>query len=197
MQMNEKDMNDIAVEVAKEIAKDVYADVVKPVAKPTGEILGLIPRAIKVALSPLERWILQGEYNIAEIQRLLEEKLKNTSPDLIEVPAAHIAIPAMQYISYCMDNEELRNMYANLLATSMNKDVKDDAHPAYVEIIKQLCPDEAKILKYMYAHNTIPIIEIKFVLINGERGQVSNGFSIVAEMAQCEHPHNGDQYFEL
>ena len=80
---------------------------------------------------------------------MLELKLEKVSPELIEAPEPYIAVPAVQYISYCMNNEELRNMYANLLANSMNKVVKDGVHPGFVEIIKQLSPDEAKFLKYM------------------------------------------------
>ena len=181
---------------AEEISKDVYDDVISPVAIPTGKTLGLLPRAIKAALLPLEKWILQKEYNISEVQRLLEKKLKNIAPDHIESPAPHIAVPAMQYISYCMDNEELRNMYANLLASSMQNNIKDDAHPAYLEIIKQLCPDEAKILKYLLVHNTIPIIGIKYTFQNGKAGLQLLGFCTVAEMANCDFPHNGDQYFD-
>ena len=166
--MSNNEIFEIAKEVVKEISKDVYDDIISPVAKPTGAILGLVPRAIKAALSPLEKWILQKEYNISEIQRLLEEKLKNVSPELIGTPEPYIAVPAIQYISYCMDNDELRNMYANLLASSMQKDIKDDVHPAYLEIIKQLCPDEAKILSYLLVHNTIPIIGIKYTFQNGK-----------------------------
>ena len=125
-------------EVAKEIAKDVYQDAGKPIVKPTGELVGLIPRAIKAALLPIEKWIESREYNLAETKKLLEQKLANISPEQIASPEAHIAVPALQYISYCMDNEELRNMYANLLASSMNKAVINGVHPSFVEIIKQL-----------------------------------------------------------
>lgn len=184
------------LDIAKEISKNVYDDVIHPVAKPTGEILSLLPRAIKVALSPIEKWIIQKECNMAEIRRLLEEKLKNVSPDLIEVPEPYISVPSIQYISYCMDNDELRNMYANLLASSMQKGVKETVHPAYVEIIKQLCPDEAKILKYMLSYNMIPTVEIKFVFQNGESGKHLYGFNMVAKKAQCDFPHRGNQYFD-
>ena len=141
--MTENEMVDVTKEVAKEISKDVYNDAGKPIAKPAGELLGLVPRAIKAALSPVEKWVLQKEYNIEETKRLLEQKLEGISPDLIESPDPHIAVPALQYISYCMDNDELRDMYANLLANSMNKVVKNGVHPGFVEIIKQLSPDEA------------------------------------------------------
>lgn len=187
---------EIAKETVKEVATDVYEDAGRPIAKPTGELIGLIPRAIKAALSPLEKWVMQREYNIAETQKLLELKLQNVCPELIEPPEPHIAIPAIQYISYCMDNEDLRNLYANLLASAMQKDIKDNVHPAYVEIIKQLCPDEAKILKYLYIHNTIPTVDIKCTLWNGETSFWRNDFTAIAELAECQFPRNGNRYFE-
>lgn len=113
--------SDSAKDALKEIAKEAYQDGAKPVVKPMGELAALFPRTIKAALAPLERWVLQREYNIEEIKKLLEEKLKNVPPESIEPPETHIAVPALQYISYCMDNVELRDMYANLLASSMNK----------------------------------------------------------------------------
>lgn len=190
------DTFDITKEVAKELAKDMYADGGKLIVKPTGELIGLVPRAIKAALAPVEKWILQREYNIEETRRLLEEKLKNVSPELIQPPEAHIAVPALQYISYCMDNEELRDMYANLLANSMNKVVKNGVHPGFVEIIKQLCPDEAKILRYLSTHITIPTITLRYENERGGGVNVIKNFSNVGELAQCENVFEMNKYFD-
>lgn len=170
--MSEKEILDVTAEVAKEIAKDVYEDAGKPIAKPTGELVGLIPRAIKAALSPLEKWILQREYNVEETRKLLEKKLESTPPNQIEAPEPHIAVPAMQYISYCMDNEELREMYANLLASSMKKDTKDNVHPSFVEIIKQLSPDEARLLKYIFFYSNVHTIPVIYFKIHKKDGSV-------------------------
>lgn len=194
--MSEKEMLDLTTEVAKGIAKEAYKDGGKPVVKPTGELVGLVPRAIKAALSPLEKWILQREYNVAETKKLLEEKLQNTPPELIESPEPHIAVPAMQYISYCMDNEELREMYANLLANSMNKVVKNGVHPGFVEIIKQLSPDEAKILKYLAQNKTVPTITLRYNNEKGEGFEVVKNFSNIGELSNCDNPLAINQYFD-
>ena len=177
---------EIAKEVVKEIGKDVYTDGAKPVVKPAGELLGLVPRAIKAALSPLEKWILNREYNIEETKKLLEKKLESIDPNLIEEPEPHIAVPAIQYISYCMDNEELRDMYANLLANSMNKVVKKGVHPGFVEIIKQLSPDEAKILKYFNHTDTIPVIDLRRENEKKQGVVEVNNFSDIGEKVGCE-----------
>ena len=194
-QMNEQSLEMIK-EVAKEVAKDVYEDAGRPVAKPTGELLGLVSRAVKAALAPIEKWVLQREYNVAETKKLLEEKLQNTPPELIQPPEPHIAVPALQYISYCMDNEELRDMYANLLANSMNTVVKDGVHPGFVEIIKQLCPDEARVLKYMQKNQYIPTVSLRIPMKTGGTKVVIKEFSNVPRMCGCEKPEQSEKYFD-
>lgn len=193
--MNEQ-TGEIIKEVSKEIAKDVYDDTGKPVLKPTGEIVGLIPRTIKAALLPLEKWIVGREYNLKETQRLLEEKLKNVRLEDIETPEAYIAVPALQSISYCMDSEELRNMYANLLANSMNKAVKNEVHPGFVEIIKQLSPDEAKIIKGIYFKQLIPIITVRYENDKSEGVDIFKNFSSIAEETNCEEIMDTNKYFD-
>lgn len=194
--MKEKERLDITTKETKELAKEVYNDMGKPIAKPTGSLLGLIPRTIKAALAPLEKWVLQREYNIAETKKLLEEKLKSVSLELIETPEPHIAVPAMQYISYCMNNEELRDMYANLLANSMNKIVKNGVHPSFVEIIKQLCPDEAKILRYIYKNPFIPTISMKVKKKNKKSVTLVDLFTNITDFCGCEYGNNYKQYID-
>lgn len=192
----EDELKDIAIGVTTEIAKDAYTDIGQPVAKPTGETLGLIPRAIKAALLPVEKWVLGKEYNLEATKKLLEEKLANTPEELIDSPEPYVAVPALQNISYCMDNDELRELYANLLASSMNKKVKNGVHPGFVEIIKQMCPDEAKIMKYFKSHRTIPTIDLKFVSKNGSYNEAITDFSTIGEDSSCENPYETKKYFD-
>ena len=131
---------------------------------------------------------------LTDLKEIVFQKLNSFSPENIVPPNARIAVPILQ--NACITEEaEIRELYANLLANSMNKDANSEVHPAYVEIIKQLCPDEAKILRYLYRHNTIPAIEWNYVLSNGKSVVESNDFSIIAEIAGCECPWKGNLYF--
>lgn len=93
-----------------------------------------------------------------------------------------------------MDNSELRDMYANLLANSMNSVVKDGVHPSFVEIIRQLSPDEAKILKYLYVGNLMPTLGIRVVFKSGSHTKILNAFSNVPELSGCENTLNSERY---
>ena len=187
---------DVAKEATKVVAKDVYTDFVKPILKPTGEVIGLVPRTIRAVLSPLERLVLQSEYNVEKTRKLLEEKLKDVPPERIEPPEPYIAVPALQYLSYCMDNHELRDMYANLLAKSMDSVVKNGVHPGFVEIIKQLCPDEAKLLRYLSHIPTVPTVTLRYENEKGEGIEVVKNFSNIGDLTSCEDSFSICVYFD-
>lgn len=147
---------------AVETVPDLYDDALKPATQESGKTLALIPRAINAALVPLRQWIAEREYNLAETEKLLAKKLEHVGEDKIVTPEAYVAVPAIQAISYSMNSEELRNLYANLLAKAMNSDTKDYVHPAYVNIISQMTPLDAKVLQIILQEpeTDIPIVDL-------------------------------------
>lgn len=172
-------------EASKEIIKqaegavtEAYKDVVSPSAKPIGTVLSYLPRTIRLAFSRWEKWIINGEESILLTSELLKKKLENIPEEKICEPEPFVAIPAIQQLSYCENSEDLRDMYANLLASSMNIDTKWKVHPSFVDIIKQLNPDEAKLLKSLPAMIMVthPLINVKLVnkAVQGENDLISN-----------------------
>lgn len=93
-----------------------------------------------------------------------------------------------------MDNQELREMYANLLVSSMNNVVKDGVHPGYVEIIKQLCHDEAKILRHIAERKKIPTISVYYCKSSGGNIRVLKDFSDAGYLTSSEKPEDICKY---
>lgn len=107
-----------------------------------------------------------------------------------------MAVPAIQAISYCMNSQELRNMYANLLATSMVSGKKENAHPSFVEIIKQLTPDEAKLLKKISEMgNSFPLVDVKLHTNDGGFITEVHNFTLIAE-GVCDYPNKVFTYID-
>ncbi len=86
-------MSDIAKVNVDVNGNEIYDDAIAPVTHPTAQTLGLIPRAIKAALFPIEKWIIQKEHAVKEIERLLEKKLQNTAPE-----KSSLLKPILQYL---------------------------------------------------------------------------------------------------
>lgn len=147
---------------AIESVPKLYEDAFQPTVQEGGKLLARVPRAINAAFSGLDKWILNKEYAIDETKKLLAQKLENVEPEKIVEPAPYVAVPALQSISYSMNSEELRNLYANLLAKAMNIDTKDFVHPAYVNIISQMTPLDAHVLQYLLNEpdNDMPVVDL-------------------------------------
>lgn len=188
-------MKDIARNLL-ENGKEIYDDALKPAAQETGKTLALIPRTINAALAPLRQWIEYREYNIAETKKLLEIKLKNVGAEHIVSPEPYIAVPAIQSISYSMDSQELRDMYANLLARSMTDYDKDKVHPSFVEIIRQLTPDEAKLLKFFAVDKSFPLSDVRRVINDkGHFIEYIHNYTNIADRV-CENPREVSAYID-
>ncbi len=166
-------MNEVSKELVKQtegVITEAYKDVASPSVKPIGVMLSYLPRTIRLAFGRWEKWIVNGEESLLKTGELLKDKLENIPEEKICEPEPYVAIPAIQQLSYCENSEELRNLYANLLASSMNIDTKWKVHPSFVDIIKQLNPDEAKLLKSLPAIHieSHPLINVK--LVNKSQG---------------------------
>lgn len=163
------ELNKELLEQTKGVAVEVYKDAVSPIVKPIGEILGFLPRTIKLALSGWEKWIINGEESLRLTAEAIKEKVKMIPEEKLVEPEPYVAIPAIQQISYCQNSEELRDLYANLLTASMNADTKWQVHPAFIDIIKQITPDEAKIIKNLpdKINDFLPALDV--ILFDKER----------------------------
>lgn len=165
------------VDKADGVALEIYKDIVQPASKPIGDILGFLPRTVRLLMRGWEKWLINGEESIRLTAQAIQEKVERIPPEKIVEPEPYVAIPAIQQICYCQDNEVLRNLYANLLVSSMNVDTKWKVHPAFVDIIKQLTPDEARIIDSVgnFKNNFLPLLDVK----GKEKGDITEGHQIL------------------
>lgn len=68
-----------------------------------------------------------------EITQIVLENIEN-----LKEPNLAIAGPALESAKFYLEDNELREMFAKLIASSMNKSKDEFSHPSFVEIIKQL-----------------------------------------------------------
>lgn len=179
-----------------ELVRNAYTDALQPVAKETGKALGTVGKTVNMALSPLHA-LVWGYDKIADyvkitVERKLEER--KVPPERIQTPDLDVAVPALEALRY----SKLRDSYANLLATSMDSATALDAHPAFVEILKQITPDEAKILQQLPALGRAePVIDIIFTAPErkGEFVLFRNA-SMIGIESKCDFPNITPKYID-
>lgn len=163
------------VKAAAELAKavPVYQDAVQPAAMEVGKSLQLVARAVNAALTPVEGFVWGVEKIRDFVRDRVASKLSNVPPEDVQQPKPHVAVPAIEALRYTGAESDLAELYANLLATSMDKATAYRAHPGFVDMIKNMSPDEARIMKFLATATDQPLINIKSI------DKKNSGFQIV------------------
>lgn len=97
----------------------------------------------------------------------IEEKTKSIPLEYAAEPKASIAGPTLQGLAFSHEEPNLKEMYLNLLATSMDQRTSDISHPAFVEVIKQLDSEDAELINDILRGTSVPIVQIQRNLPNG------------------------------
>lgn len=116
----------------------------------------LIPLAAVNFAFDKARVYFQGDF-----QEDLRRVTKRIPPEALIEPRSSLAGPAIQGIAFTHEEPPLKQMYLELLSNSMDERHAGDAHPAFVEIIRQLTALEAEQLKKVLTSETAPIAKIK------------------------------------
>lgn len=149
-----------------------------PAVKEAGANLGqtalTITKTINNALLPLAAvnfaFDKARRYFAERFQEDLSAKAAAIPAGELVEPKASIAGPALQGLAFTHEEPNLKEMYLSLLATAMDGRIAEDAHPAFVEIIKQMNSEEARLLRdILRIDGALPIAEIR-VAKTGEQG---------------------------
>lgn len=157
----------------------VYQDTLQPAAKQIGRSLETVTKTVNIALAPIKALVWGYEKIEDFITTRVSEKLKNIPEENITTPPPEIAGPAVEALRFSGNDVNLRELYANLLASSMDINTQDLIHPGYVEIIKNLSSDEAVLLQIFRNKFIYPLINIG--------GEMSDGKGSITEYTYFSH----------
>lgn len=151
-----KTASDLGVPV-EDLSKNALDKPTKELGEGLGSLFWLVFSPIHAARASLEPRINQYKKN-------LEEKLSKIPPENLIEPPLNIVGPALEAAKYYIEDDNLREMFANLIANSMNVETQSITHPAFVEVIKQLSPFDVKILRILRDNYYWPVAKLKFKL---------------------------------
>lgn len=188
------------LEIAREAIKlpailsDIYGDMLKPGVKQVGKALETVIGLGNTILWPMAlanaRARIALERNLekyrTQIEDVPEEKVTPVPPE--------IGVPISEKLSYVSD-EELSNMYVNLLAKASTIDTSKFAHPSFVNVINNLSPDEAIFLKELYKRGALPFITAKLAKKNtNEWSGIGDLLTGLETEIKLSFPHNDVAY---
>lgn len=140
------DVDKSIVEVVKEVVVPLYNDALSPVSKEVGKGLESVARMANAGIFLAEDCVEA----LTSVLRMTGQQLVCLPPERVSIERPRVAAKVIEESRYAIREPEVQQMFASLLSAAMDKERANLVHPAYVEVIRQLDPDEAKILKFMH-----------------------------------------------
>lgn len=190
--MSEKGKIRETAEVVEGLAKSVplYPDAIQPLAREIGKAAKTLGEAVNLALEPLRALIWSYETIKERFLPIVAHKLEGVPKERIVVPDLTVAGPAFEALRFTAHSEFLRELYANLLASAMDRETAHKAHPCFVDIIRQMSPDEARIVRLLAGRHVSPLLSVIAQNKDPKKGYTLQleYFSLLAEEAHCAYP---------
>ena len=203
--MSDKQSSDGTGQVLKQALQGVaqeFAEDSKGTGKELAKAGQTMAKTLNVLLTPFSGLVWGYERVEEYLRAALAERLQDVPEERLVPPPINVAGSAIDAMRFTGDVDELREMFANLVAWSMDSETASDAHPSFVEIIKQLSADEARIMRFLgerwvsYGVITYPVVHLR----RDEKERpgafflVMRNFSDLGEKAKCQDP-NGIQVY--
>lgn len=137
--------------VAGAVKGALDSEVAKTIAdKPSKELSQGLGDLIHICFNPVRKLKLKQEYMFKQYEEEIKAKYLAIPEDKRLEPKLNIVGPALEAAKYHVEEEEIRTMFANLIASSANKDRNQVVHPSFVEIVRQFSPRDALVCKYLH-----------------------------------------------
>lgn len=128
-----------------------------PIVSENKELPGI---DIKGLLNPIKSLFKDYDFIIDNIEGKLLDKLKSKTNNELQTPPAYIAVPIFESLRITLDNPDYLNSYCNLLANAMDPRTAGLVHPRFINTLRQITPDEIKLLSIFGKEHQIPFLQL-------------------------------------
>ena len=130
------------------------------------------------------------EYIREDFKTRLNKKVQTVPEEKRCESPRYIVGPALENLKYSYDEEYLRNLYINLIASSMDTDNRSELHPSFVQIIQALSYLDAVVFEQIYKTKHT-IIASEVALMIGESRLLIDDYPLyfVEEFEDVGDPH--------
>jgi len=191
-----------ALAILKEIAntpvllKEIYGDLAKPGVSQVGKALGTVLGLGNTLLLPLTLFSEKSRLIFEKNLEKFREELAAVPEDQVVSIPPEVGVPIVEKLTYVAD-EEISDLYVNLLAKASTIQTSALAHPSFANIINNLSPDEAQIIKFLREKPQVPFLDVNLTVntASGEFLKILEVRTAVEGLVTLQYPGNCGAYF--
>ncbi|MDQ0208874.1 hypothetical protein J2S05_003698 [Alkalicoccobacillus murimartini] len=132
-------------ESSVEVIKLVYPDLAQPGLRKVGQALETVLELSNTILLPAKLASTSANFYFKKWMKKYGENLDVIPDDEIGTVIPEIGLPVIEELLK-ITNEEVAEMFINLLTNASHIDKSRNSHPSFIQVIRNLSKDEAKIL---------------------------------------------------
>lgn len=160
------------------IPKELITNVFGPASKSIGEGLGGIANYV---MGPLRRLNITSEKSYQDFVKKINTKTDEIPPENRDISKLGLSLKTMEDSRYQLEDEEMREYFANLLAGLVDNRKNQKASPRFSTILSELTTKEANLLSKIYKLGAVPTTNIRVQRPNGDGIDVIKNLLLVSE----------------
>lgn len=143
------------------VPKEILTDLLGPSAKGIGQGLGGI---VNFIIGPLRKLNVINEKSYEDFIQKVNHKSNPIPESERDSSKLGIALKIMEDARFQLNEEQMREYFANLLSNSIDKRKNENISPRFSSILLDLSVKDATFLKKIYSavNSTVPLSQIKF-----------------------------------
>lgn len=153
--------NSVLPEIIEPISNAIQQNIPETAKQTDGALSTVVGFFNNVVLYPVKKANLTFKYKLEALEDDLKEKIKDIPEENLQVPPVKIAGPVLEALRYAYDEEELREMYEEMLAKAMDNRKVHQVHRSYVDAVKQMEPLDAQVLRRIYDYNEVTTSHVR------------------------------------
>ncbi|WP_069687319.1 DUF4393 domain-containing protein [Vibrio harveyi] len=127
---------------APKVVEEAYSDGVSDTLKEVSKIGVDAVKTIRLMLFPLQFSAMAQD----RLAKYISKSMESIPEENRVEPAESLVLPLAEKLRYQEEDNPITDVYLNLLSRAMDRERVGEAHPAFVNMISQLCPDEVLLL---------------------------------------------------
>ena len=191
-----KDLTNFVKETGSQLVGNLYTDLFQPSMKTLGKTLGSVVEFLTLFQVPIQHVNEKVKLNFSKRLKEYAKKLEDIPEEEKCEVNPQIGVPIMEKLGY-ITNDEIADLFTNLLTKASSIDTVNLAHPSFVQLIERLSVDEARIIKYLLKRDYIPCISFRayYKERDGFEDSLVNGTSLSLEIV-FSFPKNEKLYLD-
>lgn len=154
------------------ISLDIIPESTKEEAlNPSANLIGQAVRGVlHLALDPLVKLNIVRNQSLKDFEEQIQNKNEAIPIENRDSSKFGLALKALEDSKYQLDSEQLREMFATLISSTLDNRTNSIVQPSFSTVLKDLSPEDAIILLKFVENKKMPLVKLRFEIEDGGTG---------------------------